>query len=168
MSQKRSKEDEEDYSDYDNDGEGEGKRGTSDLWDRFEELRELCAERGREIKKLKVELLLAKSNGRTTKKKMRSDYQWNGEDAILADKVSEWVKNYLFPRYKFLKKGWMEFSRKSDSLSEFAVRKMESSISSSSEYRDLWDRVIFPTIRNKYVTIRCNLTNEIRATYKGK
>jgi hypothetical protein len=77
-------------------------------------------------------------------------------------------KNYLFPRYKFLKKGWMEFSRKSDSLSEFAVRKMESSISSSSEYRDLWERVICPTIRNKYVTIRCNLTNEIRATYKGK
>jgi hypothetical protein len=102
------------------------------------------------------------------KQKMRYDYQWNGEDAILADKVLEWVKTYLFSRYKFLKKGWMEFSKKTGSLSAFVATKMVSSIPSSLEYRDLWDRVICPKIRNKYVTIRCNLTNETRATYKGK
>jgi hypothetical protein len=38
-----------------------------------------------------------------------------------------------------LKKGWMELSNKSDSLSAFVERKMESSIPSSSDYRDLWE-----------------------------
>ena len=101
----------EEESDYDEESRGDEPR-TSELRERFEDLRELCAVRDCEIQKLKVQLSLAKSNGRTTKKKMRSDYLWSGEDAILADKVSEWVKNYLFPRYKFLKKGWMEFSNK--------------------------------------------------------
>ncbi len=86
----------------------------------------------------------------------------------MADKVSDWVKTYLFPRYKILKRGWMEFSNKSDSLSAFVERKMESSIPSTSDYRDLWERVICPTIQNKYVMIRCNLMNDIRATYRGE
>ena len=62
----------------------------------------------------------------------------------------------------------MELSNKLDSLSAFVERKMESSIPSSSDYRDLWERVICPTIQNKYVTIRCNLTNDIWTTYKGE
>jgi hypothetical protein len=66
------------------------------------------------------------------------------------------------------KKGWMDFSEKADSLSSFVKQKMGASVPKSSEYRDLWDRVICPTIGNKYITIRCNLTNDIRATYKGK
>jgi hypothetical protein len=52
-----------------------------------------------------------------------------------------------------LKRGWMEFSNKLDSLSAFVERKMESSIPSTSDYRDLWEWVIYPTIQNKYVTI---------------
>jgi hypothetical protein len=62
----------------------------------------------------------------------------------------------------------MEISNKLDSVSAFVERKLESSIPSSSDYRDLWEQVICPTIQNKYVTIRCNLTNDIRTTYKDK
>jgi hypothetical protein len=36
------------------------------------------------------------------------------------------------------------------------------------EYKGQWERVICPTIQAKYVTIRCNLNNEIRRTYKSK
>ncbi len=86
----------------------------------------------------------------------------------MADKVLDWVKTYLFPHYKFLKRGWMEFSNKLESLSEFVERKMESSIPSTSDYRDLWERVICPTIQNKYVTIQCNLMNDIWTTYRGE
>ncbi len=117
---------------------------------------------------MKLEITKLKSQGCTTKQKMRADYQWDGDDAILADKVLDWVKTYLFPRYKFLKKGWMDFSAKPKSLSSFVKKKMGGSIPMSLEYRDLWDRVICPTIRMKYVMIRCNLTNDIWATYKGK
>ncbi len=92
----------------------------------------------------------------------------NGDDAILADKASDWVKTYLFPRYKFLKKGWMDYSEKADSLSSFVKKKMVASIPKSSDYRYLWGRVICPTIGNKYITIRCNLANDIQAAYKGK
>ena len=55
--------------------------------------------------KCKVDLRLSKLQGRNTKQKMRSDFQWDGDDANLADKVLDWVKTYLFSRYKFLKKG---------------------------------------------------------------
>jgi hypothetical protein len=59
-------------------------------------------------------------------------------------------------------------SNKLDSLSAFVERKMESSIPSTSDYRDLWERVICPTIQNKYVTIQCNLMNDTRTTYRGE
>ena len=62
----------------------------------------------------------------------------------------------------------MDYSEKDNSLSSFFKRKNTSSIPMSSDYSDLWDRVICPTIGNKYIMIRCNLANEIRATYKGK
>ena len=149
-------------------GTSPGKKDTSKMKGNMQDMIDLCEYREREIKKLKLEITKLKSQGRTTKQKLREDYQWDGDDAILADKVSDWVKTYLFPRYKFLKKGWMDYSEKDDSLSSFFKRKNTSSIPMSSDYSDLWDRVICPTIGNKYITIRCNLANEIRATYKGK
>jgi hypothetical protein len=80
--------------------------------------------------------------------------------------VLEWVKAYLFPRYKFLKKGWMEYSDGSESLSSFVQRKMN--MEQVENFRGLWERVICPTIQMKYVTIRCNLNNEVQKVYKGK
>jgi hypothetical protein len=97
----------------------EVKRGTSKMKGNMQDMIELCEKRELEIKKLKLEITKLKSQGHTTKQKMRADYQWDGDDAIFADKVSDWVKTYLFPRYKFLKKGWMDFSAKPKSLSSF-------------------------------------------------
>ncbi len=149
-------------------GTSPGKRDTSKMKGNMQDMIDLCEYREREIKKLKLEITKLKSKGRTMKQKLREDYQWGGDDAILADKVSDWVKTYLFPRYKFLKKRWMDYSEKDDSLSRFFRRKNTSSIPMLSDYSDLWDRVICPTIANKYITIRCNLSNDIWATYKGK
>ncbi len=36
------------------------------------------------------------------------------------------------------------------------------------DFKGLWDRVISPTIQMKYVTVRCNLNNEVQKTYKSK
>ncbi len=83
-------------------------------------------------------------------------------------KISIWVKTFLFPRYKFLKSGWMHYSDDKDSLSAFVLRKNQPSIRLSGDYEDLWERVICPVIQNKYVSIRCNLANDIQATFKGK
>ena len=100
-------------------GTSPGKKDTSKMKGNMQDMIDLCEYREREIKKLKLEITKLKSQGRTTKQKLREDYQWDGDDAILADKVSDWVKTYLFPRYKFLKKGWMDYSEKDDSLSSF-------------------------------------------------
>ncbi len=40
--------------------------------------------------------------------------------------------------------------------------------SEGANYKDQFERVICPTIHTKYVTIRCNLNNEIQKTYKSK
>jgi hypothetical protein len=76
------------------------------------------------------------------------------------------VKEYLFPHFKFLKDGWMEYDKGEDSFSTFVQGKVQ--IPEGAEYKDQWERVICPTIQAKYVTIRCNLNNEIQRTYKSK
>ncbi len=52
---------------------------------------------------------MTKSHVRQTKHQIRIDYDWDGEEAYFADSVSSFVKEYLFPRFKFLKDGWMEY-----------------------------------------------------------
>ncbi len=81
----------------------------SELKELIYRLKDRCKEGDHQIKKLKVELNLMKSKGRNTKQKIRLDFRWDGEEANLADKISNWVKTFLFPRYKFLKSGWMHY-----------------------------------------------------------
>ena len=53
----------------------------------------------------------------------------------------------------------MEYSDKNESLLSFVQRKMK--MEQVDNFRGLWERVICPTIQMKYVTIRCNLNNEV-------
>ena len=131
-------------------------------------LKERCHKGENKIKKLTLELHLLKSKGRNTKQKIRSDFRWDGEDANLADKMTHWVKTFLFPRYKFLRNGWMVYSDNEVSLSSFVWKHNHKSIPPDADYEDLWERVICPVIQAKYVSIRCNLANDIRTTFKGE
>jgi hypothetical protein len=36
------------------------------------------------------------------------------------------------------------------------------------DFKGLWERATSPTIQQKYVTVRCNLNNEVRKAYKSK
>ncbi len=100
-------------------GTSPGKRDSSKMKRNMQDMIDLCEYREHKIKKLKLEITKLKLQGRTTKQKLREDYQWDRDDAILADKVSDWVKTYLFPRYKLLKKGWMDYLEKDNNLSSF-------------------------------------------------
>jgi hypothetical protein len=82
------------------------------------------------------------------------------------DLVLSFVKEYLFPGYNVLKDGWMDYDDGPGNLSTFVQGKVK--IPEGAEYTDQWERVICPTIQPKYVTIRCNLNNEIQRTYKSK
>ncbi len=118
-----------------------------------------CVENKRIIKRMKMELRLSKSHARQTKCWIRIDYNWDGKEANFADSVLSFVKEYLFPRFKFLKDRWMEYDKGHKSLSTFVQGKVK--IPEGAEYKDQWERVICPTIQAKYVAIRCNLNNEI-------
>jgi len=120
-----------------------------------------------QVRKLKREISVLKTKSeRKTKGQLRIDYAWDGEEVNLADRVSNWVKAYLFPRYKFLKDGWMEYSEEEKSLSNFVQRKLK--MERGEDFQGAWERVICPTIQNKYVVVRCNLNNKVQKAYKGK
>ena len=62
-----------------------------------------CIENERLIKRLKMELRLSKSHARQKQRQIRIDYDWDGKEANFADSVLNFIKEYLFPRFKFLK-----------------------------------------------------------------
>ncbi len=124
-----------------------------------------CIENKRIIKRLKMDLRLLTSHARQTKCQTWINYNWDGKEANFADLVLSFVKEYLFPHYKFLKDGWIEYDDGQESFSMFVQGKVK--IPEGADYKDQWERVICPTIQAKYVTIRCNLNNEIQRTYRS-
>ena len=60
----------------------------------------------------------------------------------------------------------MAYDEKGESLLSFVQRKMN--MEDKEDFKGLWERVISPTIQQKYVTIRCNLNNEVQKAYKSK
>ncbi len=103
-----------------------------------------CIENESFITRLKMELRLSKSHATQTKHQIRINYNRDGEEANFTDPVSSFVKEYLFPRFKFLKDGWMEYDKGQDSFSTFVQGKVQ--IPEEAEYKDQWERVICPTI----------------------
>jgi hypothetical protein len=84
-----------------------------------------CVENERLIIRPKMELRLSKSTARQTKHQIRIDYNWDGKEANFADSVSSFVKEYLFPRFKFLKDGWIDNDEGQDSFSTFVQGKVQ-------------------------------------------
>ncbi len=99
-----------------------------------------CVENERLIKRLKMELRLSKSTARQTKHQIRNDYNWDGKEANFADSVSSFAKKYLFPCFKFLKGGWMDYDKGKDSFSTFVQGKVQ--IPEGVDYKDQWERGI--------------------------
>ncbi len=107
--------------------------------------------------------------------KDRDSNGWTGNEAILADKVTEFSRDYMFPRYKFLKEGWQDYDpTNKKSLSHFVGRKMADTYRSmriptiGREFEDQWERVYVPVIGLKFQNMRCNLENDIQAQYFGE
>ena len=80
----------------------------NELRDKLKDYQEQLTNYANKVRTLEDQIRTLKHSDRQTKRQVRIDYAWDGEDANLSDKVSNWVKVYLFPRYKFLKDGWME------------------------------------------------------------
>jgi hypothetical protein len=155
-----SKRDMEAFQEDDDEFEEDYKDGSSSndtLLRKIGMLCQRCIENERLIKRLEIGLRLSKSTARQTKCQIRNDYNWDGEEATFADSILNFANEYLFPRFKFLKDGWMDYDKGQDSFSTFVQGKVQ--IPEVVDYKDQCEIVICPTIQAKYVSIRCNLNN---------
>ncbi len=46
----------------------------------------------------------------SSKEDIRDSNGWTGNEAILADKVTKFSRDYMFPCYKYLKEGWQDYN----------------------------------------------------------
>ncbi len=126
-----------------------------------------------ENKGFKVELNCSKKKyRRLSKENIRTYNEWTFDEANLANKINNFSRDVMFPRYKFLKEGWQDYEPSNKkSLSYFVGRKMPDiyqnmRISTSGrEFEDQWERVYVPVTEKKNQNMRNNIGNDIRETY---
>ena len=135
--------------------------------ERLDQMKDLCDEYKKDNILLRAELRAAKGSRETTKRKMRIQLEWNGEEANLSENVANYCRTYLFPRFKFLKDKWDVFDPEHPkSLSNFVKKQIK--IPERADYRDIWERVICPSICLKYTNLMCNINSDVRNAYKSE
>jgi hypothetical protein len=98
---------------------------------------------------------------------VREDYQWTGEEINFADSINNFCRDLLFPKYKFLKEGWQEYlPEKKNILYSLCMRHLK--IPEGSEKSDIWERVIVPSIKMKYVNMKGNMNNDSKRIYESR
>ncbi len=118
----------------------------------------------KKIRSLELEISKLIMANQHNKRKVWEEYQWTGEETNFAKTVNHFCKNFLFPRYKFLKDGWQDvLPERPMSLYSLCMQKLK--IPKGLDKRDNWERVIVPSIRMKYSNMKCNLNNDIKLIY---
>ena len=70
-------------------------------------------------------------------------------------------QHFLFPKFKFLKDGWKEIlPDKKNTFYSLCMRHLK--IPERADKKDIWDRVIVPSVMRKYQHMKCNLSNDIK------
>ncbi len=141
---KRDMEASDDDNEYDEDYEDKGRLHDA-LLRKIRMLHQRCVENKRIIKRLKMDLRLSKSHVRQAKCWIRINYDWDGKEANFADSILSFVKEYLFPRFKILKDGWMEYDKGQECFLTFVQGKVK--IPEGAESKDQWKRLICPSIQ---------------------
>jgi hypothetical protein len=147
-------------------------------WDKMthQELHEaalLLAAKGvyqeKEMRKLskEIQLLRAKSHDTKTKQNLREVYAWSDKEASLAQAVVHMCKTYLFPRFKFLRGKWYEYDQDKEGGFCKLVMNQLPNLSRCTDAEEIWDRVVVPSIKLKYQTLRNNINSVVRGRYGG-
>ncbi len=101
-----------------------------------------------------------------SKKQVMIYKNWTGEETNYADSITQFCKTLLFPKYKFLKKGWNEYNESRSSL--LSLVKQNVGTPEGANFENIWERVVVPTIWLKYINIKCNRNNDIKDAYKSE
>ena len=99
-------------------------------------MKDLCIQYRKDIFLLRVELREAKGLCETTKRKMREQLGWDGEEANLAENVANYCRTYLFWCYKFLKDKWVVIDPDQQNSLSFFLEK-------ESRSQSRWTTVIY-------------------------
>jgi hypothetical protein len=127
-------------------------------------LLKIIDKKDKKIRSLELEISKSKMANRHNKRKVREEYQWTGEEMNFAKMVNHFCKYFLFPRYKLLKDGWQDvLPERLTSLYLICMQKLK--IPEGADKRDIWERVIVPSIRMKYTNLKCNLNIDIKSIY---
>ena len=134
-----------------------GKHSVKDLLEKIKEKDEM-------IRSLNLKLSNSKVTSRMNKTKVREELKWTGEETNFSETVNHFCRFYLFPRFKFLKNGWTEFMPdKENSFYSLCMRHLK--IPEGADKKDIWERVIVPSVMRKYLNMKCNLNNDIKSVY---
>jgi len=83
---------------------------------------------------------------------------WTGEELIFVKDINDFCRERLYPKEKFLQKNWQEYLP-NDWRSLYSVCMEHLSIPEGSNPKEIWDRVIVPSIGDKYKSKKCNMNN---------
>jgi hypothetical protein len=85
---------------------------------------------------------------------------------LFSNQVMEFAQLYLFPRFKFPDKGWMNHDPlKKKSFSAFVKRHLQ--LRPGKQFAKEWDTIIAHAIVKKYTDMRCNINNDVHRTFMG-
>jgi hypothetical protein len=91
---------------------------------------------------------------------------WTGEEMNFVKDINDFCKEKLYQKEKFLRKNWQLYLP-NDHMSLCWVVMKNLSIPERSNPMDIWNRVIVPSIREKYLSMRCNMTTKIKGIYQS-
>jgi len=78
----------------------------------------------------------------------------------------KFCSEYLFPRFKFLKKGDIVRSDERRAFAAFVKRHLP--LPDDMVFDEKWDGLIAPTIVKKYTDMRCNVNAHVHDVYMGE
>ena len=130
----------------------------------IKDLLKTIEEKDKIIRLLDLKLTQQRVTSRMNKTKVREELKWMGEETNFAEMVNHFCRDFLFPKFKFLKDGWKEIvPDKKNSFYSLCMRHLK--IPKGADKKDIWDRVIVPLVTRIYQHMKCNLNNDIISLY---
>ena len=101
-----------------------------------------------------------------SKKALRKELRASSKAVMISEEFTEFIVQYLFPRFKFLHDGWNELDN-SDRNSFSSVVRRHFPLKERRNFDEDWLKILVPSIAVKYSQLRCNVNNMIRDQFKG-
>ena len=116
-----------------------------------------------EVKSLRAEKGVKLS---MSKKALRKELRVLSKAVMISEELTEFIVQYLFPRFKFLHDSWDELDN-SDRNSFSSVVRRHFPLNPGRNFDKDWTKILVPSIAVKYTQLRCNVNNMIREQFKG-